>query len=424
MNILFIVPYAPTLIRVRPYNLIRFLARHGHRVTLATVWDTLPEFQSLDNLRAHGIEVIATPLNRAQTMWNALRTLPTPIPLQAAYCQTPTLRKAIAAKLEEQAAMGRKQDKAFDVVHVEHLRGAQYGLALKSQISDLRSRIPVVWDSVDCITYLFEQAAQQSQNLSSKLVTRWELGRTRRYEGWLVQQFDQVLVTSETDETALKQISNLGSLNSDCKISVLSNGVDLEYFTPGNDARQVDTLVFSGKMSYHANVTAVLYLVKQVMPLVWAHRPDARLVIAGSQPTSAVRQLALDHPGRVEVTGYIPDLRLPLRRASLAVAPLIYGAGIQNKVLEAMACGTPVVASPLAVSALSKIQPGADCLIGITPQIFAEQVLRLMGDEALRERLGTAGRRYVEAHHNWDDIVAHLETIYQRSIKDVQRTHH
>jgi glycosyltransferase involved in cell wall biosynthesis len=198
--------------------------------------------------------------------------------------------------------------------------------------------------------------------------------------------------------------------------------VDLDYFTPSNGARQADTLVFSGKMSYHANVTAALYLVRQVMPLVWAHRPDVRLIIAGSQPTSAVRQLALDHPERVEVTGYVPDLRLPLRQASLAVAPLMYGAGIQNKVLEAMACATPVVASSLAVSALSKIQPGMDCLVANTPQAFAEEVLSLLSDDALRERLGVAGRQYVEAHHNWDDIAAHLETIYQRSIKDVQRT--
>jgi glycosyltransferase involved in cell wall biosynthesis len=322
------------------------------------------------------------------------------------YCWQPALKSQIS-NLKYQ----------FDVAHVEHLRGAQYGLALKS-------KIPVVWDSVDCITYLFEQAAQQSQSLFGKLVTRLELGRTRRYEGWLVMQFDRVLVTSETDKAALEQISDNKYPISHCKppISVLPNGVDLDYFTPGSGARQADTLVFSGKMSYHANITAALYLVRQVMPLVWAHRPDVRLIIAGSQPTSAVRQLALDHPERVEVTGYVPNLRLPLQRASIAVAPLLYGAGIQNKVLEAMACGTPVVATPLAVSALSKMQTGADCLVATTPQTFAGEVLRLLGDDALRERLGTAGRRYVEAHHNWDNLAVHLEMIYQRSVKDVQRT--
>jgi len=81
--------------------------------------------------------------------------------------------------------------------------------------------------------------------------------------------------------------------------------------------------VFSGKMSYHANITAALYLANKVMPLVWAHRPSVRLVVAGSQPSPAVRKLAETYP-QVEVTGYLSDLRAPLRKASLAVAPLLY----------------------------------------------------------------------------------------------------
>ncbi len=412
MDILFVVPYTPTLIRVRPYNLIRSLARHGHNVTLATVWESPAERQALDEMRAGDIEVIAAPLNRIQKMWNALQTLPTHKPLQAMYCWTPHLKSQIS-NLKSQ----------FDVVHVEHLRGAQYGLYLKSETKNRKSKIPIVWDSVDCITYLFEQAAQQSQSPSSKLITRLELGRTRRYEGWLVQQFDRVLVTSKTDKAALEKLSNCKSQigHRRSEVTVLPNGVDLEYFTPSNDLRQADTLVFSGKMSYHANITAVFHLAKEVMPLVWAQRPDVRLVIAGSRPPSAVQKLAMDYPGQIEVTGYVPDLRLPLRRASVAVAPLHYGAGIQNKVLEAMACGTPVVASPLAISALTHVQPGTDCLVADSPQTLAGEILRLLNDHALRERLSAAGRHYVESHHNWDSITMQLETIYLQSIQDIQR---
>jgi glycosyltransferase involved in cell wall biosynthesis len=325
------------------------------------------------------------------------------------------------------------------VIHIEHLRGACFGLALKSQtpalragasVSNLKSQIPVVWDSVDCITYLFEQAARQSQSAFGKLVTRLELGRTRKHEGWLVRQFDRVLVTSETDKTALEKISDLtcqigvspsGFRVPRSHIVVLPNGVDLEYFTPDDMPRQPDTLVFSGKMSYHANITAALYLATEVMPLVWAQQPDVRLIITGSRPSASVRQLAETHRSRIKVTGFVPDLRVPLRKASVAVAPLRYGAGIQNKVLEAMACATPVVASPLAVSAL-QTRDGADCIVADTPQAFAESILHLLDDDGLRERIGLAGRRYVETHHNWNDIAAQLEFIYQRSVENAHGT--
>ena len=431
MNILFVVPYVPNLIRVRPYNLIRHLTARGHRVTVLTLWTNEQERAEVEALKQHCHDVKALYLPRWRSLLNCLLALPTSTPLQAVYCWEPNLKSQIS-NIKSQ----------FDVVHVEHLRGARYGLEIKSQISNLgtvwlkpdeyaKSQIPVVWDSVDSITHLFEQAAQQGQSLSSRLMTRLELARTRRYEGWLVRQFDKVLVTSETDKAALEKISNLQSqmpvVNSEVrdqrsKIEVLPNGVDLEYFTPGNGMRQAGTVVFSGKMSYHANATAALYLANQVMPLVWAQRPDARLVIAGSRPTPSVRQLGVNHGGRIEVTGYVPELRTPLQQASVAVAPLLYGAGIQNKVLEAMACGTPVVASPLAVSALSHLQAGMDGLVADTSQAYAEQILRLLSDDALRERMGTAGRRYVETHHHWDAIAAQLEIIYQRSMQDVQRT--
>jgi glycosyltransferase involved in cell wall biosynthesis len=238
-----------------------------------------------------------------------------------------------------------------------------------------------------------------------------ELGRTRRHEGWLVDQFDRVLVTSQTDKTALE---SLRRLRGESRISVLPNGVDLDHFAAGNGDREPATLVFSGKMSYHANATAALYVANEVMPLVWARRPDVRLRIAGSRPPAQVRRLAENHDGRVEVTGYVPDMRVPLQQATVAVAPLLYGAGIQNKVLEAMACGAPVVTSSRAVAAL-RVRPGVDCLVADTPQAFAAEIVRLLDDAGLRQRMTDAARRYVEMNHSWGQVAAQLEAIYREA---------
>jgi glycosyltransferase involved in cell wall biosynthesis len=169
-------------------------------------------------------------------------------------------------------------------------------------------------------------------------------------------------------------------------------------------------------MSYHANVTAALHLVSDIMPLVWQVRPNARVQIVGKDPPREIRELAIHHWPLAISTGTVPDIRPFLRGATVAVAPIAYGAGIQNKVLEAMACGTPVVATTQAVSALGA-RDGEQLLIGDGAEAFARQVLRLLEDGELRRRIGQAGRCYVEKNHDWDGIVDRLVETYAEVIE-------
>ncbi|MDQ4079031.1 MAG: glycosyltransferase, partial [Chloroflexota bacterium] len=147
MRILFVVPYPPSLIRVRPYQLIRQLSRGGHHVTVATLWTTEQERQDVEELENDCERVVAVHLPRARSLWNCLRALPTKKPLQAAYCLHPKLLQHIDA-LRPQT----------DIVHVEHLRGALYGLHAADSFKSNGQRKAVIWDSVDCISHLFEQA--------------------------------------------------------------------------------------------------------------------------------------------------------------------------------------------------------------------------------------------------------------------------
>lgn len=399
MNILAVIPYVPTPIRVRPYQLLRYLAQRGHRLTLATVWESEAEQKSIEDIRSWGVEVISAPLTQTQKVLNMARAAATGAPIQAWFCHVPELKLAIEARL----AQGD-----IEIAHIEHLRGARYALDIQAFVAQHHLQTAVVWDSVDCISHLFEQASQRARSWKSKLMTAVELPRTRRYEGFVAAQFPQVLVTSNADAAALQKLAH-----NRAAIRTLGNGVDLDYFAPTLDQRQPDTIVFSGKMSYHANIAAALYLTQEVMPIVWRSRPNTKLVIVGSQPSAQIRALeAQDSGARVRVTGYVKDLRVSLRQGSIAAAPLLYGAGIQNKVLEAMACGIPVVGSSQAFSALQAAR-GTDCLVADTPETFAEALLNLLNNEGLRQRMGAAGRRFVETHHNWHTIIAELESIYQ-----------
>jgi sugar transferase (PEP-CTERM/EpsH1 system associated) len=410
MNLLVLVPYVPNLIRVRPYNLIRSLTARGHRVTVMTL--STGEEDDVAELEDHCHRVYAYELPVWRSLYNALRALPTSTPLQAMYCWQPSL----AHRSTEIIKNGNKRA-PYDVIHIEHLRGARYGLHLKEHLNNLDVQVPLVWDSVDCITHLFDQAAARSQKRVSRWLTRFELGRTRDYEGFLIGQFDRVLVTSRVDQRALLSLASANSLPPN--ISVLPNGVDLAYFTPDSSAaRQDATLVVSGKMSYHANVSMVLVLVNEILPLVWERKPEVKLWIVGKDPSNQIKSLAEDPA--ITVTGTIDDIRPYLRTATIAVAPIQYGAGIQNKVLEAMACGAPVISTSQAISAL-EAQPGQDLLVADQPAEFAETILTLLDDRDQQRKLSAAGRRYVEQHHNWDHIAAQLEEIYLAAIDEKQK---
>jgi sugar transferase (PEP-CTERM/EpsH1 system associated) len=410
MDILFLVPYVPNLIRVRPYNLIRSLTARGHRVTLMTL--STGEEYDLASLKDHCHRVYAYNLPTWRSFCNALTALPTSTPLQAMYCWQP----ALAHRSTNIIKNGNKRA-PYDVIHIEHLRGARYGLHLKQHLNNLGLQVPLVWDSVDCITHLFDQAAARSQKRVSRWLTRFELGRTRDYEGYLIRQFDRVLVTSRVDQRALLSLATANSPPPN--ISVLPNGVDLAYFAPDSRvARQDATLVVSGKMSYHANVTMVLFLVNEILPLVWERKPEVKLWIVGKDPTKQIKNMARD--SAITVTGTVEDIRPYLQSATIAVAPVQYGAGIQNKVLEAMACGAPVISTSQAISALDA-QPGQDLLVADGPAEFAATILALLDDREEQRNLSIAGRRYIEQHHNWDHIAAQLEEIYLAAIDEKQK---
>jgi glycosyltransferase involved in cell wall biosynthesis len=400
MKIAYVVPYVPNLIRTRPYNLVLQLAALGHDVEVFTLGSNRQDLVDAQTLKAKCSAVHY----HVQPGWRALLNSALAIlstqPLQSVY----SWQSSMAQQLAERVSRNE-----FDIVHVEHLRGSRYGTFLKSKFPAM----PVVWDSVDSISHLFQQAASQSRSFFGKFVTRFELPRTQKAEGNLICSFDQVLVTSMTDKNALLQLAPKDKRPS--PISVLPNGVDLDYFQPNPDIqRDEETIVFSGKMSYHANISMVKYLVEEVMPRVWKVRPTARLIIVGKDPTPDIKALA-ENP-LVTVTGTVDDIRPFLWQATVSVVPLLYGAGIQNKILEAMATGTPVVTTSRTLSAL-EARPGREILVADDTDIFSAEVLRLIENKTLVKEIGNAGLIYVQKNHSWINIASRLVDVYRQASK-------
>lgn len=397
MKIAYVVPYVPNLVRTRPYNLIVHLASLGHDVEVFTVGTGVQDLQDVEALKKKCKDVHFFHQPTWRSLWNSGLAIPSRQPLQTVYSWHAGMAQALAQRIAR---------KEFDVVHVEHLRGSRYASFIKSNFPSM----PVVWDSVDCISHLFQQASGQSSGLFGKFVTRFDLPRTRKAEGDLICKFDHALVTSVADRDALLALVPNG--RQPHPIAVLPNGVDLEYFQPNPDIqREAETIIFSGKMSYHANIAMVKYLATEIMPRVWKARPAARLVIVGKDPTSEIKEFARNP--LVTVTGTVADIRPFLWRATVSVVPLLYGAGIQNKILEAMATGTPVITTSRTLSALDA-QSGKDVLVADTADAFSSEIIRLIENKSLIKEIGNAGLGYVQKNHNWNNIASRLVDIYHQ----------
>jgi sugar transferase (PEP-CTERM/EpsH1 system associated) len=272
------------------------------------------------------------------------------------------------------------------------------------------SALPRVIDFIDVDSEKWRQY-EQHHAIPLAWLYGLEARRLAAYEANIAHVFNHVVLISQEEKHLFEQRI------CDRPITVISNGVDLNYFVPQSaDAvsRRQPTLVFTGVMNYFPNVDAVEYFCSEIFPLVRTVVPDCCFTIVGSHPTRRVQALS-KHPN-VTVTGAVPDVRRYLAQATIAVAPFRLARGIQNKILEAMAAGLPVVGSSQAFEGINATEEDG-IRIANDPQRFATEIIALLtGNDTLRRQCALRARRYVEAHHQWPEQGVQLERLLQRVV--------
>ena len=352
MRILFVTPYVPSRIRVRPFNLIKLLSK-THEVALVSLVVDDYERALVRDIEQYCVSVDLVELPKWQAYARCLLALPTAMPLRVAYYRSP----AFARRIKE---VVRRQK--IDVIHGELIKVVP---ALKTALED--ENMPVLFDSVDCISWYLRQTLDTARSPLKKVFIYSELQKMRRYERKVLADFDQLIISSAYDRDRLGEL-----VGSPRNIEVVGNGVDTDFFINRSGARVADSLVFCAKLDYFPNEQAILHFCESILPLVWKKCPQARLTIVGNNPPKAVRALAADE--RITVTGYVPDIRPYLGAASVALAPLLVAAGMQLKVLEALSMSAPMVTTPRCARALGA-EDGVHLLVADEPQAFAEAVI-------------------------------------------------
>ena len=389
MKILFLAnrtPYPPYRgDKLKIYNLAKRL-RDTHELHLLTFAQSQEDLSYKSELEKIFKKVDFIYLPKWKSAVNCLQALWTKTPLQVLYFQSAAMR----ARLQEVLLAN-----TFDAVHVQHLRMSPYLAGYKD--------VPRILDMPDAFSMYWQRRKTAANNPLARMFNGMEYQRLLHYER-IMEEYDMSLVCSPEDKEYLEQKQGINN------IRLLPNGVDLETFKAGgHDYTHKHILLFTGNMDYAPNVDAVQYFVRDIFPLILKKHPGTQFIIAGQRPVKKVLQLASE---QVKVTGFIPNLAEIYNQASVVVAPLRFGAGTQNKVLEAMAMGIPVVCSHIGFKGLG-IQSGQGAIMQTEPTTFAESVIDLLSSEAKRRDVGHMGMDVARNNFGWDVIARVLEQYFE-----------
>ena len=392
MKILYVchrVPYPPQRGgKIRPFNMISHFSQK-HEVTVASLARSSEEFDASQGLREHCKELICERVTTLGAVARMLVRAPTRTPFSMGYFFSPVLKSRIAAAIQRER---------FDLIFVHCSSVAQYvcdvvGIPKILDFGDMDSQKWLIYGQVRSfpmsLAYLLEGKKLEAE------------------EKRLSTLFDMNTCTTQEELATLRGFAT--GVESDW----FPNGVDHDYFAPSAEPYDPDLISFIGRMDYYPNQEAMFRFCKSTLPLIRERRPNARLTIIGANPSAQVKQLG-SLPG-VTVTGSVPDVRPFVMRSAVNVAPLRIARGTQNKILEAMAMGVPVVTSEVAARGVDAV-PGQHLLCASTPMEECTAIVALLADPTKRAWLGDMGRTRVLSQHDWRASMRRLDGIVERCL--------
>ena len=400
MNVLYVChrfPFPPKRGgKIRPFNMIRHLTAAGHRVTVCSLTRSQAEADEGRGIAPHCAEQVMGRVSEPVQFARMIARLPLTTPSSMGYFYSSELASEVRRLLDSQH---------WDLIFVHCSSVAPY----VEHVTD----VPKILDFGDMDSQKWlEYANYKPFPLSFGY---WLEGqKMQAAEKRLARRFDICTATTRAEWRTLDGYGT-GAVT-----DWFPNGVDADFFSPGSEPYDVETISFIGRMDYYPNQECMARFCKQTWPLLKDKRPAMKLLIVGADPSPEMRALG-ELPG-VTVTGSVPDVRPYIRSSALMVAPLAIARGTQNKILEAMAMGVPVVTSSVAAGGVDAVA-GEHLLVADTPEEIATAILRIVGNPGERERLADTGRARVLSHHDWAGSMRRLDAIVARCTSTFAKHH-
>ena len=394
MRILFLstwFPYPPDNgSKIRAFHLLRALSK-SHQVTLVAFQPTNSNHDSqflISELNISNIYPVREDPFRYVNIPQAFK-FGSPIPV--AYWSHKLMRETVA-----------------EVINSSQWEAV---VAVQTQVARYAMEVPGLSQILDIDTSLSYQLHEQrfTQDGHKGRLRNWvSWQKAKQYETRLFRRFPACTVVSSVELNYIKSMVSA----SECRVEVSPNGVDCQHHRPGLTQPRPKALVYNGAITYSANYDAMQYFLAEIYPLIQRRESDVSLTITGSTSGIELTGLALDES--VRLSGYVDDIRIPVSEAAVCVVPIRQGGGTRLKILEAMALGTPVVATSKGAEGIDAVD-GEHILLADDEETFADHAVRLMSEPTLRQRLVTNARNLVEERYDWkqigDRFVALVESV-------------
>jgi len=394
MKILYVChrfPYPPKRGgKIRPFNMIRHLHDRGHEVTVCSLVRGEAEADEGRGIAPHCRAFHMGRVREPQQWARMIARLPLITPSSMGYFYSRQLAATVRGLLARER---------FDLVFVHCSSVAPYVEQVQG--------IPKILDFGDMDSQKWLEYARYKP-FPLSLGYTLEGNKMSWAEKRLARRFDLCTATTRAEWQTLQDYGTGADTD------WFPNGVDAQFFSPADGTYDPDTVSFIGRMDYYPNQECMQRFCKAVWPLLRARRAGIKLLIVGADPSPAIRALG-ELPG-VTVTGSVPDVRPYIRGSALMVAPLAIARGTQNKILEAMAMGVPVVTSSAAAGGVDA-EATRHLLVADAPEEIAAAILRVLENPVERERLASAGRARMLSHHAWPHSMQRLDTIIERCLR-------
>jgi len=378
--------------KLRAYQHLQNLNASGHEVHLVAISDKVVDEKAYQKIKPLCKSITVLPLSLPSFLTNVAFSFFRKLPLQAGYFYSRKNQDIIDNVISTVAP---------DLIYCQLVRTAGY---IKNH-----SEIPLVIDFQDAFSKGTEQRMGTAPWWIKPLFTR-ELRLIKKLEAQSYEWFNGHLIISPQDKSAL-------AVSAGKNVDIVPNGVDTSFFFPVKAEKNAD-ITFVGNMNYPPNVDGASFLVEEIMPFVWKQFPAATVQIAGANPNKKVRALA---SRLVTVTGWVEDIRQCYSTSKIFVAPMRMGTGLQNKLLEAMAMGTPCVTTSLSFEPLGA-EAGSDILVGNNASELADQIVRLLKDEVLRKNIGENGLKFVQTNYSMEHSRILLEKVLSEAIRNFDKS--
>ena len=406
MNILVVYPYIPYPVDrgtyQRVFHLLRALAK-DHTIDLIALSEKGERVEHRSVFEGFCRKVVFVPFEHPP--WPRLfpNRLLNSLPTTIHHWWLPQLADTIGEMLDHNE---------YDLVHVCDIVMAQYFLRdhLEIPLSVDRSRVDLQFQQ--------EQHARMPKGVKSSLLYREQAWKLRRFEHKVAQRSAVQVVCGPDDEQFIRS-----EVSTEMPVQVVTNGVDLEYFSPDSSEVTRDatpSLIYCGAMDYMPNVDALRWYFAEIHSRLVEMVPDLRIYIVGKSPTDEVQAYGR-LPG-VTVTGGVPDVRPWYRKAWAQIVPLRVGGGTRLKIPESMAMGTPVISTTIGAQGLNLVH-GLEILLADTPDMFAHYCERMLHDEVLRQKIETRGQQTCMARFGWPGLGRQLSSYYSQHFQSPKISH-